>query len=188
MPSMRRSRRLGPPLDPAPPAHAFPPAGEYEIYSRPEFFVQNGERGELLVCAGRIRLRTSDPVVDRRGRRRVKIEVLEWEAAGTSQILGGAEVRVSATRSLNSYVEAMSDRADLPGRMVLSIMSSTWVNGERVDEHRGRAEGLVSAFPPARGDLFALSAPPAEHDLFALTGGALSGGLRITASNCKCAD
>ncbi|HEU0300819.1 MAG TPA: hypothetical protein VFR37_15260 [Longimicrobium sp.] len=171
-----------------PPAHQFPPAGEYEIYSLPEFFVQNGERGELLVCAGRIRLRTSNPVVDRRGRRRVNLKVLEWEAVGTSELLGGAEIRVRATRSLGSYVVAMSDRADLPGRMVLSILSSTYVNGQQVDEHKGRAEGLISAFPPAKGDLFALSAPAATHDLSALTNGLLPGTLRITASNCKCAN
>jgi len=182
-----RSYRVGPPEQNPRAPYEFPEAGEFVIYSRPEFYVQLDQRSELVRCAGQIRLRTSEPVMNSDGLRRVPVEVLEWEAVGQSEILGG-ELRFAATESLESCVSAGSERADLPGRLVLAIMSSTHVNGRQIDSHRGRAEGLISAFPPAPGDLFALDAPSPEVDLASLTAGALTGSLRITASTCKCAD
>lgn len=183
----RQSFRVGPPPTRDTPAFEFPEAGEFVIFSRPEFFLQSGERGEVVVCDARIRLTVSDPSRNDRGLRQVSVKVLEWEAVGPSTMLG-ADLRFVATESQDSHVEAGSERADLPGRMVLSIRSSTFVGDVQVDSHESRAVGLISAFPPAPGDVFSLEAPLAEHDLFTLSGGALQGTLTIRPGLCKCAN
>lgn len=182
----RQSFRVGPPATRETPAFEFPEAGEFVIFSRPEFFLQSGERGEVVVCDARIRLSVGEPAPNARGLRQVSVKVLEWEAVGRSSMLG-ADLRFVATESQESHVEAGSERADLPGRMVLAIRSSTFVGDMQVDSHESRAVGLISAFPPAPGDVFSLEAPSTEHPLFALSGGKLQGSLTIRPGLCKCA-
>ncbi len=183
----RESFRVGPPPTRDTPAFEFPEAGEFVIFSRPEFFLQAGDRGEVVVCDARIRLTVGEPAVNDRGLRQVDVTILEWEAVGRSAMLG-ADLRFVATQSHDSHVEAGSERADLPGRMVIAIRSSTFVGDVEVDSHEGRAVGLISAFPPAPGDVFSLEAPMAEHDLFTLSSGALQGMLTIRPGLCKCAN
>jgi hypothetical protein len=187
MAASRKSRRLGPPLAKSLKPYQFPPGGDYEIFSRPDFFVEIGDRGELLHCEARLVIRTSDAVVNKKGIRQVDFKVLEWEATGTSRLLGGAEVKFTVIKSLQCSVTAGSEKADLPGKMAVSLRSATYVNGVKVDEHPSKASGMISSFPPAKGDLFQISSPEKTHDLAALTKGALTGHLQIHPISCACA-
>jgi hypothetical protein len=154
--ALRRSHRVGPPPGKKVPRHRFPPPGEFIIYSSPVFVVTRGENQEVMTFAATMRVRAGTTTKTAAGSRVVDIEMLEWEAVGKSNLLAG-EVRYSLLRGLKSRVAGLTAVADLPGRMELTGRFALLLNGNKVDEHRGRAVGLVSAFPPAEGDLFDIS-------------------------------
>jgi hypothetical protein len=183
---MPKSRRIGPAPREQRRPYEFPEAGEFLIYSRPEFYVEVDGRGERVICNAELRVRTTE-ANESRGRRRVAVKVIGWEVTGRSRLLD-SELRFRAARGRSSYVQAGSERADLPGRMVIAVDMETWVDGALVDSGPGRAEGLISSFPPSRGDVFALVKPETTKDLGSLTEGKMSGTVRIQAIACACND
>jgi len=126
------------------------------IYSTPMFLIERDDQQELVRFEATMHVRTGRSTKTERGPRRVDIEMLKWEAVGTSKLLGG-EVRYQLLKGMKSYVTGLTPAADLPGRMQLSGQFAFYLNGQKVDEHRGGASGLVSGIPPAEGDLFHIS-------------------------------
>ena len=57
----RVSYRIGPGPTRETAPFEFPEAGEFMIFSRPEFFLQVGDRGELVICDARIRATVDEP-------------------------------------------------------------------------------------------------------------------------------
>lgn len=175
MAARRRSHRVGPPLAKAVPPHRFPTPGEFIIYSSPVFVITRDDQQEVIELQASMRVQAGAPAKTARGTREVDIKMLEWEAVGTSRLLGG-EVRYSLIRGMKSRVTGVTAAADMPGRMDLVGQFSLSLNGQVVDEHRGRARGLISAFPPAEGDLFDISGNEV-----------VVGNVRIGGVACKCA-
>ncbi|MGO4404782.1 hypothetical protein AB4Z10_11030 [Bosea sp. RAF48] len=167
--------------------HHFPPAAEYIIYSKPIFTLQIGTQSEVLEFSAEMHVRCSDPQIGPDNNRQVAVEVVKWEARGRSGILG-VEVTFASVRDKGSVVVAGSPAADLPGKMKLWIDSAIYVDGRKIEEHEGRAEGWgVSSFPPSEGDLFSLTkSPQRSHDLAVLTGGQVHGLLSVGAVACAC--
>jgi hypothetical protein len=153
---MPPSRRISALTRPEVPAHLFPEAGRFAIYSNPKFLVRRGDREELVDFRAEMEVRLSEPEIAETGRRRVRVEVDRWDAIGRSKLLDG-ELRYSLIENVESYVDGGSAAADLPGRMVVGGKFSLSLNEKEVDRHDGRAVGLISSFPPAPGDLFDIS-------------------------------
>ena len=92
--------------------------------------------------------------------REVSIDIIDWVAEDKSELLGAIEFEV--IKGKKSYVTAGSTKADLPCKMVISLQSVIYLNGEKVDEQDAEVTGLISAFPPAPGDLFDISSDKFE--------------------------
>jgi len=172
----RKSYRIGPEIENVQPAYLFPIAGDYIIYSKPLFRVKRGEEEELVECEAQMRVSLQDAAAVADGTRQISFKVLEWEAVGNSKLLGG-ELKYSLLKSLKSQVTAGSEVADLPGRMIVSGRFGAFLNGEIVDEHKGKAVGVISSFPPAKGDLFDISGSRINL-----------GNISIEGIVCKCAN
>lgn len=170
----RVSYRISPTSGPEQPPHVFPEAGDYAVYSSVTFFVQRGGAGELVDCDSRMFISLSDARLSEEGQRVVEMNVMEWEAYGQSELLGG-EIGFRLVENLDSRVTAGSPAADLPGKMYVSGMLETFFNGTKVDESFGEAEGLISRFPPAPGDLFDVTGKRVEV-----------GDIVVQGMHCKC--
>lgn len=152
----RRSYRKGPAPKKAVPAYVFPEAAEYVVFSRAKFLAKVGNKQELIECPARMEISLEDPIITEEGKRLVPMHITQWEAVGKSKLLRG-EVIYRLVEGLESSVIAGSERSDLPGKMSLTGRFQTLYRGRVVDEHVGRAVGLISSFPPAPGDLFDIS-------------------------------
>lgn len=153
----RISHRLSPKRVAKRPPHRFPVSGRFVIYSTPSFLISVKGQQELVACPSKMIIETGPVKKLSNGSRRVPLILHEWAAVGKSRLLGG-ELRHTMVKTIQAHVHSGSTVADLPGKMTIRLAFDTFFNGERVQKARiGQAVGLISSFPPKKGDLFDLS-------------------------------
>src|SRR5689334_21146166 len=67
----------------------FPPAGRYEITSRPIFQITKGGKSEVIVCQATLTMQTGEPFLNADHKMQVNVEILDWKGTSVSEILGG---------------------------------------------------------------------------------------------------
>ena len=139
-----------------------PAAGEYTIHSIPTFNIQVGDRTEVLECEAELKLRTSDPYVTATGQRRVDIEILDWTAKGTSELVGPVTFKMiqGAKAADTSYVESYQvwnaeNPQDFPAHAQFAVSYELQTQFGTVTGLYGLTEGATSAFPPS-DDIFTM--------------------------------
>jgi len=135
----------------------FPQAGVYTIYSLPSFNIVVGDRTEVLTCEAELVLRTGTPYVSDEGFRQVDLEIIDWHATGSSELLGEVTFRmIEGDTPDQSYVRSyqIGDR-DFPAHAQFAVMYELETQFGTVSGLYGLTEGSIRAFPPAN-DLFTM--------------------------------
>jgi len=139
-----------------------PAAGTYTIHSLPSFNITVGDRSEVLTCDASLKLRTSDPYVTTDGTRRVDVEILDWTATGTSELIGDVTFKLiqGAKAADESYVQSYQvydadNPKDFPAHAQFAVSYELQTQFGTVTGLYGFTEGSARAFPP-RGDIFTM--------------------------------
>lgn len=141
----------------------FPEAGVYTLHSEPTFNVTVGDKTELVTCKAELVLKTGEPYLTERGKRRVDLEVVSWHADGASELLGGElhfRMLDGETTPDESYVESYelfsAEKAsrDFPAHAQFSVPYELETPFGTVSGLYGLTEGTIEAFPPQPGALF----------------------------------
>lgn len=141
----------------------FPEAGLYVLHSQPQFNVTVGDQTETVTCRAKLVLQTSNAYLTDNGKRRVDLEVVSWQADGTSQLLGGdlhfrmidgfeTEDR-SYVESYALYQPAQGVR-DFPAHAQFAVPYELETPFGTVTGLYGLTQGTIEAFPPQPGALF----------------------------------
>jgi hypothetical protein len=134
----------------------FPEAGEFLIRSNPIFLLIRGEDREIMVFDATMRIHTSDPKTDSKGRRQVSAKVTEWEAQAHSKMLDAdIAFRLTEGGRRPSTVTARKHDADFPATLRFNMDYEVLVNGEPLLRGlSGVATGTINRFPPEASDTF----------------------------------
>lgn len=140
----------------------FPEAGVYTLHSEPTFTVTVGDKTELVTCKAELVLKTGEPFLTDRGKRRVDLEVVSWHADGASELLGGElhfRMLQGETTPDESYVESyefasVEEARDFPAHAQFSVPYELETPFGTVSGLYGLTEGTIEAFPPQAGALF----------------------------------
>ena len=134
-----------------------PKAGEYVINSQPQFRVTVGDSEELVKCEAVLVLKTTDPYVTDQNTRRVDVQVVDWKATGTSELLGGQlQFRmIPGSVDEESYIEAKSAES-FPAHAQFAIKYEMETPFGVMTNLVGVTWGQINAFPPAPGDTMQL--------------------------------
>ena len=159
----------------------FPPAvplwGSDQLISVLSVRVEDTESGEIenVVLTNRLLVTRRSPLVHANGRRRIPLQVDDWNARGHSKLLGGPLTYRMRSQSIKeSYVEAETVQSDYPARMEFSARFDVLVSGEAVaSDVEGTAVGRgMTVIPPRAEDTLEVNKP------------IQFGRFRITAVNC----
>jgi hypothetical protein len=139
---------------------AFPSAGRYEIRSKPIFRVSKGNKSEIIVCEGKLAMRTGSPFLNENKTRQVDVEVLEWKGTGYSELLGGPiDFRMvkpaSARRAGPSYILGGALR-DFPASANLTIDYEMKTPFGTQSGLSGVVRGVIRALPLLPADLLSM--------------------------------
>jgi len=141
----------------------FPEAGVYTLHSEPTFEVTVGDKTELVTCRAELVLKTSEPYLTDRNKRRVDLEVVSWHADGASELLGGEmhfRMLNGETTPDESYVESyefyspQEASRDFPAHAQFSVPYELETPFGTISGLYGLTEGTIEAFPPQPGALF----------------------------------
>jgi len=140
----------------------FPPGSEFVINSSPTFNVAVGDRTEVVKCKARLVLRTSDPYLAENGKRRVDLEVIDWQAVGQSELLG--ELKFSkreGAASDESWIESfrnwtVEQPQDFPALAQFAVPYQLETQFGTVTGLYGVTRGHIHTFPPSKGDIFTM--------------------------------
>lgn len=140
----------------------FPETGVYTIHSLPSFNIAVGDRTEVLTCEAQLVLRTGNPYVSEDGYRRVDLEILDWQATGTSELLGEVSFRMlkGAATPDPSYVRSFqvwnaAQPQDFPAHAQFAVMYELETEYGTVTGLYGLTEGAIRSFPPS-GEIFTM--------------------------------
>jgi hypothetical protein len=139
----------------------FPDSATYVLHSNPKFAVTVGENKELVVCKAKLVVKAGEPFITERGKRRVQFQVVDWEAIGTSKLLGG-ELRFkmipgASKGDLNfveSYEVVAENSQDFPARAQFELIYTLKTPFGTVARMQGVASGTIESFPPQPGAQF----------------------------------
>jgi hypothetical protein len=146
------------PSAPAVKAPNFPTAGVYELHSHPSFLVTVGDSKEVVECNATLVIKASEPYLTTTGRHRVDLQVVHWQADGTSVLLGG-ELHFrkidTAKPIADSFVESyqLAGYNDFPAKAQFAVPYEVETPFGTVTGLQGVTRGAIKSFPP-HGDLF----------------------------------
>jgi hypothetical protein len=135
----------------------FPTAGRYEFNSQPIFKVSKGGKSEVIVCQGKMVIQTQKPFLNRDKKQQVNVEVLEWKAVGTSELLGGPVVltMTKGNAKKTSHVVA-SNTKDFPANAQFSVSYEMKTSSETISGLTGVIKGVIRALPPLPADVMSM--------------------------------
>lgn len=140
---------------------AFPKSAQYVLHSNPKFAITVGENQELVTCKAELILTTGTPYVTADGKRRVDLKIVDWNATGTSKLLGGEitfRMRKGATTSDKSFVESyelmQAGSHDFPAKAQFAMPYEVDTPFGTVTNLYGVTSGTIEAFPPQPGAQF----------------------------------
>ncbi len=150
--------------------NAFPPADQYVLRSNPQFEITVGENKELVACKAALVLTTGTPYVSADGKRRVDLQILDWNATGTSKLLGGEitfRMRKDATTTDKSFVESyelvQSGSHDFPAQAQFAMPYEVDTPFGTVSNLYGVTTGTIESFPPQPGAQFKMYKGDVAH-------------------------
>jgi hypothetical protein len=182
----------------------FPKAGTYTIHSHPSFLVAVGDSKEVVECDATLTLVAGDAYVTKAGTRRVDLKILDWQANGSSKLLGGAlNMRFDPAIKVNdsSFVEtftvvtAKNAQPDFPARAQFAVGYSMDTPWGTVAGLRGVTRGSIHAFPPEndiftmeKGDIASVMGQlmPTQLSAMSAAGEVKKLDAKITALACAC--
>jgi hypothetical protein len=150
----------------------FPDSNTYVLHSNPNFVVTVGENKELVQCKAKLVVKAHQPFLTDRGKRRVNFDIVDWEATGTSKLLGGElhfkMVKGASKGDLNfveSYEVVDSGRGsrDFPARAQFELIYDMDTPFGTVANLRGVATGTIESFPPQPGAQFKMQKGDVAH-------------------------
>lgn len=138
-------------------AAELPKAGEYVIKSSPQFRVTVGDAQELVNCEAILVLRTAEPTLTAANTKRIEVQVVDWKATGTSELLGGKlQFRmIPGSVDEESYIET-KDVNNFPAHAQFAIKYELETPFGVMTDLTGVTWGNINAFPPAKGDTMQL--------------------------------
>lgn len=149
---------------------AFPQSAQYVLHSNPKFAVTVGENKELVVCKAELVLTTGTPYVSADGKRRVDLKILDWNATGTSKLLGGEitfRMRKDATTADRSFVESyelvQAGSHDFPAKAQFAMPYEVDTPFGTVSNLYGVTAGTIESFPPQPGAQFKMYKGDVAH-------------------------
>jgi hypothetical protein len=144
-------------------AAEYPAPDTYVITSKPSFKINVGDQSELLTCDAKLVLRTSEPSITAEGTRRVDLEVVNWEAQGTSELLGDVRftmIKGEKTPDASFVVSKQAYDASAPGDFPALAQFALWYELEtqygKVANLYGLTQGEILSFPPRSGEIFTM--------------------------------
>ena len=150
----------------------FPNSATYVLHSNPNFVVTVGENKELVPCRAKLVVKAHEPFLTDRGKRRVNFDIVDWEATGTSKLLGG-ELRFKMIKGaskgdlnfVESYevVDASRGSRDFPAQAQFELIYEMETPFGAVTNLRGIATGTIESFPPQRGAQFKMQKGDVAH-------------------------
>ncbi len=134
-------------------AGELPKPGDYVIKSHPQFRVTVGDAEEMVYCDATLVLRTTEPFATGANTQRINMQVVAWEASGTSELLGGKlQFRmIPGSVDEESYIET-KDANNFPAYAQFAIKYELETPFGVLSDLTGLTWGNISAFPPANGD------------------------------------
>ncbi len=147
---------------------AFPKPAQYVLHSNPKFAITVGESKELVTCKAELVLTTGTPYVTADGKRRVDLKIVDWNAKGTSKLLGGEisfRMRQGATTTDKSFVEsfALAGAQDFPAQAQFAMPYELDTPFGTVTNLYGVTAGTIEAFPPQPGAQFKMYKGDVAH-------------------------
>jgi hypothetical protein len=142
----------------------FPAAAVYTLNSNPSFNVTVGDRVEVVTCKAKLRLRTGKPYVAPNGMRRVDLEILDWQADGVSELLGGPlHFRMQKDMPTKDASFVQSYQAWNPGKPLDFPAQAQFAMPYTLETPFGNVTGLygltagsITAFPPPVHTIFTM--------------------------------
>jgi hypothetical protein len=142
----------------------FPESAVYTLHSRPSFNVTVGDRVEVVTCKAELRLRTGKPYVAADGMRRVDLEILDWQADGTSELLGGAlhfRMQKGVAMRDPSFVQSYQlwnpeKPLDFPAQAQFAMPYELETPFGNITGLYGLTSGSITSFPPAPHSIFTM--------------------------------
>lgn len=142
----------------------FPASAVYTLYSHPAFNVTVGDRVEVVTCNAQLHLRTGKPYVAANGMRRVDLEILDWQADGYSELLGGdLHFRMQKGMPTHdaSFVQSYqlwnpAKPADFPAQAQFAMPYELETPFGNIAGLYGVTSGSITAFPPAPHSIFTM--------------------------------
>lgn len=138
----------------------FPEPGKYIITSNPIFLVVKDGQREVVVLDAKLTLETGRAYMESSSKkRRVDLDIQDWEAHGTSKLLGtDITLRMqhdkgAAQTDRPSFVEAHGDE-DFPATAQFVLPYSMATAMGEIGGLVGVTHGTINAFPPRPNDLF----------------------------------
>jgi len=179
----------------------FPAAGVYTIHSLPSFNIAVGDRTEVLTCEAELVLRTGTPYLTEDGQRRVELEIIDWHATGTSELLGKVSFRMlkDAATADESYVQSYqfwnpAQPLDFPAHAQFAVMYELETEYGTVTGLYGLTEGAIRSFPPTdeiftmeKGDTAALMAALMPESVATLSAAGEVTPVNVTVRPAACA-
>ena len=138
-------------------AAELPKPGDYVIKSHPQFRVTVGDAEEMVYCDATLVLRTTEPFATGANTQRINMQVVSWEASGTSELLGGKlEFRmIPGSVDEESYIET-KDANNFPAHGQFAIRYELETPFGVMTDLTGVTWGTLNSFPPAKGDTMQL--------------------------------
>jgi hypothetical protein len=150
--------------EPAAKTNTFPASDAYTLHSSPAFNVTVGDRAEVVRCKAELHLRTGKPYVGDDGVRRVDLEILDWQADGYSELLGGdlhfrmqKGVPMRDPSFVKSY-QAWSPAKpmDFPAHAQFAMPYELETPFGKIKGLYGLTSGSITSFPPAPHSIFTM--------------------------------
>lgn len=136
----------------------FPTAGRYEFNSQPIFKVSKGGKSEVIVCQGKMVIQTQKPFLNSDKKQQVNVEVLEWKAVGTSELLGGPVVLTMTKGRKGSEASRVvaSTTKDFPADAQFAVSYEMKTSSGTVSGLNGVIRGVIRALPPLPADMMSM--------------------------------
>lgn len=132
----------------------FPQPDVYTINSLPSFNIVVGDRTEVVTCEAELKLRTGEAYVDADGVRRVDLEIIDWQAEGYSELLGGdLHFRMEQDSPMRdeSFVKSfqVAGQNDFPAHAQFAMPYTLETPFGEIKGLYGLTSGHITQFPPS---------------------------------------
>ena len=136
----------------------FPASDIYTIHSKPAFNIAVGDRTEVVTCKATLKLRTTEPYVGQDGTRRVDLEIIDWQADGYSELMGG-ELHFRKEQGMPmrdpSFVQSYQvwnpgQAVDFPAHAQFAMPYTLETPFGSINGLYGLTSGSITEFPPKK--------------------------------------